>query len=374
MEDFEKVLDRLQESFEGRICKGSEKPPWEGRPTGIAPLDYALEIGGFPKGAQVEIYGPEQIGKTTLALLGAAETQRRDPEAIVAFVDVEHAWSPEWAAKQGVDIGRLLYLAPKEAEQAADMMSALTKEPSVKYIIFDSIGHLMSYKEYSSNAGDATYAGASKIVARMCREVSINIDPMTGTGATVIWINQIRANFTPMSHTPARPGGYVLGHADAVRIRLRKGRGKHTVKYQDFGDKLVGYPVVAIIEKSKVGPPKRSAWWWYNFEEIGGYKFGVDVHEANVRILIYSGLISKKGAMYEYDGPAGSFKVRGEATLREKLADGPELMAALIEELHSTLQGKEFVMDTSEESKVDTETVSLDDLGSEVEDEGEEDG
>lgn len=355
------ILKTLDKSYPGRLFRGTEKPPTTFRPTGILPLDYACG-GGFPVGGQVEIYGPESVGKTTLALQCMAASMKKNPTKFGAFIDVEHAFSPEWAEVQGVDLSRMVYSAPDSAEQAADIVGDLTKEPDIETVIFDSIGHLISYKELEKNAEDVIVGGVSKVVSRMAREVSGNIDPLLGTGQTVIWINQVRANFNAMSHSLNRPGGYVLGHADEMRIRLRRGNGRHVVTYQDFGEKEVGYVVTAIVEKNKCGAPRRSAWWWYNFETLGKYSFGIERFEANVRTLIYAGLIQRKGGYFSYEGPLGDFKVQGKDTLIQKLEKDPSLMEALCEEQLLRLAGKALVIDTSEEAQIGERGISIGDI------------
>jgi recombination protein RecA len=221
----------------------------ESIPTGSLSLDYALGVGGVPRGRVVEIFGPESSGKTTLTLHIVAQAQKMGGQA--AFIDVEHALDPSYAKKLGVDIDNLLIAQPSSGEEALEITEMLVRSNAIDCIILDSVAALTSKSEIDGDMGDATVGMQARLMSQAMRKLT---PVVSKSRAVCIFINQIREKIGVMFGNPeTTPGGRALKFFSSVRLDIRK---KETIK---DGDEPVGYVAEVKVVKNKVAPPFKKA-------------------------------------------------------------------------------------------------------------------
>lgn len=216
-----------KEHGDSAVTKGSELVDVERLPTGVFPFDLASG-GGFPRGRTSIIFGPESSGKTNLALMAIALEQKINPEMQNVFVDVERSYDAKWAARLGVDTGRLTVLHPEYAEQAVDMVDAVMQADDVSIVVLDSIAAMMTANEGESSAEKASVGGSSAVVGKLVRKATTNFGSQKRKGLfpTLLLINQIRHKIGVMFGDPeTMPGGNSLKFASGLTVRLY-GKGK----------------------------------------------------------------------------------------------------------------------------------------------------
>src|SRR5690348_7974442 len=201
-----------------RMGEFSEKMSFEVVPSGSIALDLALGVGGFPRGRIVEIYGPESSGKTTLALHAIAEAQKGGGTA--AFIDVEHALDPTYAAALGVDLDNLLVSQPDTGEQALDIAEMLTRSNAVDVVVIDSVAALVPKAEIEGDMGDAHVGLQARLMSQALRKLTAAISK---SRTTMMFINQLREKVGIVFGNPeVTPGGRALKFYSSVRIELRR--------------------------------------------------------------------------------------------------------------------------------------------------------
>ena len=214
-------------------------------PTGSMGLDMALGIGGVPKGRIVELYGPESSGKTTVALHVIAEAQKLGGE--VAFVDVEHALDPKYAAALGVDVDNLLVSQPDSGEQALEIMEALVRSGAIDVVVLDSVAALTTKAEIDGNMGDSNVGQLARLMSQAMRKLT---PLLSKTNCVAIFINQIREKIGVIYGSPeTTPGGRALKFYSSVIIDVRKG---DVIK---DGTDVIGSRTKIKVKKNKLAPP-----------------------------------------------------------------------------------------------------------------------
>lgn len=217
----------------------------EAIPTGSMTLDLALGIGGIPRGRIVELYGPESSGKTTVALHCIAETQKMGGE--VAFIDVEHALDPVYAAKLGVDIDNLLVSQPDSGEQALEIAEALARSGAIDCIVIDSVAAMVTKAEIDGDMGDTHVGQLARLMSQAMRKLTA---VLSKSNCAAIFINQIREKIGVIYGNPeTTPGGRALKFYASVRMDARKGE---AIKN---GSEIIGNRTRVKIVKNKVAPP-----------------------------------------------------------------------------------------------------------------------
>ncbi|MFL2710276.1 MAG: recombinase RecA [Gammaproteobacteria bacterium] len=270
--------------------------------TGSIGLDIALGIGGIPKGRVTEIYGPESSGKTTLTLQIIAQCQKEG--GTCAFIDAEHALDPQYAEKLGVNVDELLLSQPDTGEQALEVADMLVKSKSVDLVIIDSVAALVPRAEIEGEMGDHHVGLQARLMSQALRKITGNIQR---SGATVVFINQIRMKIGVMFGSPeTTTGGNALKFYSSVRLDIRR------IGAVKEGDEVIGNETRVKVVKNKVSPPFKQA----EFQIM----YGLGINQEG-EILDYGnklGLVDKSGAFYKLDGETiGQGKTKASLFLKE---------------------------------------------------------
>jgi recombination protein RecA len=285
--------------------------------TGSIGLDIALGIGGIPKGRVTEIYGPESSGKTTLTLQIIAQCQREG--GTCAFIDAEHALDPQYAEKLGVNVDELLLSQPDTGEQALEVADMLVKSKSVDLVIIDSVAALVPRAEIEGEMGDHHVGLQARLMSQALRKITGNIQR---SGATVVFINQIRMKIGVMFGSPeTTTGGNALKFYSSVRLDIRR------IGAVKEGDEVIGNETRVKVVKNKVSPPFKQA----EFQIM----YGMGINQEG-EILDYGnklGLVDKSGAFYKLDGETiGQGKTKASLFLKENA----QVKDKLVKEIRSS--------------------------------------
>jgi len=287
-------------------------------PTGIYSLDLALGVGGFPRGRIVEIFGPEGSGKTTLALEAIASTQRAGGKAL--FVDVEHAFSPEYAKNLGVNIDDLIVSQPDYAEQALDIIDIFVRSGAVDIVVLDSVAALVPKAELDGDMGDSFMGVQARLMSQALRKLAGTISK---SKTCMVFINQLREKIGVVFGNPeVTPGGRALKFYASIRLDVRRAESISG----DNGDK--GNRIRVKVVKNKVAPPYREAMVDLIFGE-GVSKMG-DLFD----VAVENGIIKKSGSFFSY----GDIKLgQGRDNAIKLIAVSPELLDKIKKELDEKL-------------------------------------
>lgn len=246
---------------EGVARRATRKAPIEVVPTGSMNLDLALGIGGWPLGRVVELWGPEHGGKSTTAMLAVASAQRMYPDKACAWVDMEQTFDEGWAERLGVDLSRLILVEnPHSAEDVADAYKRMVMSGLFSVAVLDSIGGMISRREFEKESDEEVVATVAKIVTRMVKQVA----PMAkANGTCSLVINQVRSNIGGYGASESTGGGWALKHITSVKCAVRRGESK-SIRI-DGKEVPIGHEVNVRVQKNKLAPYGRvGSFWLYN--------------------------------------------------------------------------------------------------------------
>ena len=281
------AISQLRKRFgDGSIMKMGEVSRFDVQAisTGSLALDAALGIGGVPRGRITEIFGPESSGKTTLAQHIIAEAQRAG--GVAAFVDVEHALDPGYAAKCGVNVDDLYISQPDTGEQALEIAEALVRSGAVDVVVIDSVAALVPRAEIEGEMGDAHVGLQARLMSQALRKL---VGAIKRSNTAVIFTNQLRMKIGVLFGNPeTTSGGKALKFYAAVRLDIRR---MEAIKHEG---EIIGNRTRVRVKKNKVAPPFRSA----EFDII--YDEGISNSGDVLDMAVEYGLIEKRGSYYSY--------------------------------------------------------------------------
>jgi recombination protein RecA len=313
-----KALDIAVGQIEKQFGKGSIMrlgqrgaiAPVEVISTGAISIDYALGIGGLPRGRVIEIFGPESSGKTTLALQVIAEAQRSG--GMAAFVDAEHALDAQYAQKLGVDLENLLVSQPDHGEQALEITEVLIRSNSVDVVVVDSVAALVPKAEIDGEMGEAQMGLQARLMSQALRKLT---GVVSKSKTTLIFINQLREKIGVMFGNPeTTTGGRALKFYASVRIDIRR-----IASIKD-GDQVVGGRTRVKIVKNKVAPPFREA----EFDVM--YGEGISREGDLIDLAVEKRIVEKSGAWFAYSGERLG---QGRENAKQFLKENPDIRRAI---------------------------------------------
>jgi recombination protein RecA len=286
--------------------------------SGSISVDFALGIGGFPRGRISEIFGPESSGKTTVALQVVAEAQKLG--GMAAYIDVEHALDPAYARKLGVDVDNLLVSQPDYGEQALEITNALITSGSIDVLVVDSVAALVPKAELDGEMGDSFMGVHARLMSQAMRKLT---GIVSKSNTCLIFINQIREKIGVMFGNPeTTTGGRALKFYSSVRADIRR------IAAIKDGETVTGNRTKIKIVKNKMAPPFREA----EFDII--YGEGISKEGDLIDLGAAQNLVEKSGAWYSYKGERIG---QGRENARQFLKDNPDVRKKLDLELRKAL-------------------------------------
>ncbi|NOQ50053.1 MAG: recombinase RecA [Mycoplasmataceae bacterium] len=304
-EEFTSLIKQLEKEYGKEVIMrldGNLKTKIATIPSGSLLLDYALGVGGYPKGRIIEIYGPESSGKTTIALHAIAEIQKLG--GIAAFIDAEHALDINYAKRIGVDPKKIIISQPDSGEQALELVNDLINSARIDLIIIDSVAALVPLAELEGRMDEQQMGLQARMMSKSMRKLSGSISK---TQTTVIFINQIREKVGVIFGSPEiTPGGRALKFFASVRIDIRL---KERLKYKN---EFIGQKIKLKIVKNKVAPPYREVETELFFDR------GIDRISELITLGIKFKIIKLSGPWYYFgEQKLGQGKKEAIATIKE---------------------------------------------------------
>jgi len=321
--------------------------------TGCLTLDYALGIGGVPRGRIVEIYGPESSGKTTVALHIVAQAQKAG--GIAAFVDAEHALDPIYARNLGVNINDLYISQPDTGEQALEIAEALVRSGALDVVVIDSVAALVPKAEIDGEMGDSFVGLQARLMSQALRKLTGVINK---TGTVAIFINQLREKVGGYGNPETTTGGRALKFYATIRLDVRRG------EQLKAGTEVIGNHTKVKVVKNKMAPPFRIA----EFDIL--YGEGISTEGTLLDVAVNLEIVQKSGAFFSYEGQR---LAQGRDNARRFLKEHPEITAEIDRRVREKMfSGEVTDLDLgqeTDESSQETQQEEEDDLALLEEDE-----
>jgi recombination protein RecA len=318
----EMAVGQIEKQFgKGSIMRLGQKDAVAAIPaisTGAVSLDYALGIGGVPRGRVVEIFGPESSGKTTLSLQIIAEAQKLG--GMAAFVDAEHALDAKYAQKLGVDLDNLLVSQPDNGEQALEIVEVLVRSNGVDVVVVDSVAALVPRAEIEGEMGEAQMGLQARLMSQALRKLT---GAVSKSKTCLIFINQLREKIGVMFGNPeTTTGGRALKFYSSVRIDIRR------IGAIKDGDAVVGGRTRVKVVKNKVAPPFREA----EFDVM--YGEGISKEGDLLDLAVDRKIVDKSGTWFAFNGDRLG---QGRENVKQFLKDNPAVFKTLEEKVRREL-------------------------------------
>ena len=318
------AMDKIDKTFgRGSIMKmGDENiENIDVIPTGSIGLNFALGVGGYPRGRIIEIYGPESSGKTTLAIHAIAEAQKMG--GIAAIIDAEHAFDRFYAESLGVDVNNLWISQPDNGEQALEIADQLIRSSAIDVIVIDSVAALTPKAEIEGDMGDNKVGLQARLMSQALRKLTATVSK---TNTCCIFINQLREKIGVMFGNPeTTTGGNALKFYSSVRLDIRR------LGQLKDGDQVLGNATRVKVVKNKVAPPFRKA----EFDIMFGR--GICKEGEIIDLGVDLGIVKKSGAWFSYDGTKLG---QGRDAAKQMVLDNPELADELEAKIMEALKSK----------------------------------
>jgi recombination protein RecA len=316
------AVSQIEKQFgKGSIMRLGQRgaiAPMEAISTGSISIDYALGIGGLPRGRVVEIFGPESSGKTTLALQVIAEAQKTG--GMAAFVDAEHALDAQYAQKLGVELENLLVSQPDNGEQALEIVEVLVRSNSVDVVVVDSVAALVPKAEIEGEMGEAQMGLQARLMSQALRKLT---GVVSKSKTTLIFINQLREKIGVMFGNPeTTTGGRALKFYASVRIDIRR-----IASIKD-GDQVIGGRTRVKVVKNKVAPPFREA----EFDIM--YGEGISREGDLLDLAVEKRIVEKSGAWFAFGGERLG---QGRENAKQFLKENPSVRQAVEDRVRKEL-------------------------------------
>ena len=303
-------------------------------PTGSLSVDIALGVGGIPKGRVTEIYGPESSGKTTICQHIVAEAQRLG--GTCAFVDMEHALDPVYAARCGVDVDNLLVSQPDTGEQALEITETLIRSGAVDVVVVDSVAALVPRSEIEGDMGDASMGMQARLMSQALRKLS---GAVRMTNTALIFTNQLRQKIGVMFGNPeTTSGGMALKFYASVRLDVRR------IQSIKMGQEVIGNRTRVRVVKNKVAAPFRTA----EFDIM--YNEGISKAGDLLDLAVQMEIIEKRGSYYSY----GDIRLgQGRENAKEFIRQNPDMAAEIELTIRQQATEEELLIDIGSHLEVE---------------------
>jgi recombination protein RecA len=357
-DDLTKAIDQITKDFgKGAIMRLGDP---EARlnisaiPTGSLSLDIALGIGGIPKGRITEIYGPESAGKSTLAQHIIAQAQRGGGTA--AYIDVEHALDPEYAANCGINIDELLISQPDTGEQALEICEALIRSNAVDIVVVDSVAALVPRAEIEGDMGDSLPGIQARLMSQALRKLT---GAVARSNTALVFINQLREKIGVVFGNPeVTPGGRALKFYSSVRIEIRR------VESIKLNTVVIGNRVRCKVVKNKTAPPFRQAEFDIMFT---AEEHGISREGDTLDLAVQHDVVKKLGAFYSYgEQRLGQGREAAKGYLREHTEMSAEIEARVRLAAGVVVAAPGAVVSTPEDETADEDDLVMAAAGSEL--------
>ena len=321
MKALEDALKTIEKTYgKGAVMRLGERPNVDVDviPSGSLLLDFALGVGGYPKGRIIEIFGPESSGKTTLALHAIAEAQKLGGRA--AFVDAEHAIDPLYAQNIGVEIDELILSQPDSGEQALEIVEMLASSSAIDIIVVDSVAALVPQVELDGLMADNQVGLQARLMSKAMRKL---VAVLNRSSCSIVFINQLREKVGIVYGNPeTTSGGRALKFYSSVRVDIRRGEALKQ------GNDLIGNAVTIRVVKNKVAPPFKSC----KVDIIYGQ--GISKEGEVLDLAVDLGLVKKSGSWYEYNNERMG---QGRETAKVFLKKNPDIFETLVNKIKTGL-------------------------------------
>lgn len=334
---------------DNRVVRKETAKKIEVIPTGSLALDHAMRTGGWVRGRLGELVGPQGVTKTGQALSGMREAQLAYPDLAVGYIDMEHTWTFEWAEKLGIDTddNRLMYTKPRHTEDVSDQLREMMLSNMFSFIVVDSVGGMESAKAmYDKEASESTMGKNAQIISRMCKQVAVIADE---TNTAVLFINQLRANFSGMGGDEAS-GPKILKYATSMQVMLSRAPGDPSnpayIKRKVDGDDIeVARQFKARVTRNKFSPAGRIAQYWFAHVPHEDFDNRVGIDQVDEAMVIGKKVGILGGSPGWYDIP-GHGKLQ-KAKAKEFLRHNPDVVAEIRAEALTKVSG-----DVHEETEI----------------------